>query len=519
MRNKSVMLSKPIVRRDALKSVLVGTAAISLGLGPLGVAAQSSAGKTLTAAILGSMEHLHPWHLINHDVGVLKNLLYSNLVRAMPDNSIVPEVAKSLPTVSDDGLVYTFELRNDVRFHNGDLLTADDVLYSYEKFLETARRRGEFKLFLESVHKEGDFKVRFKLHRPWSGWLLYLTKYMALVRKGTDLKALFRGPGGSGSGPYMLKSFKADVEAVLEAFPDYFGGTPRQKTIRIVRIPDAATQLANLIAGDVDIISNCPPKDYKGMIGKPGYAGGAIPSAGIFYGVLNRRKPPFDNVYLRRAVSNAIDRDFICNDVYHGLVTPTSIPAAPTDYWYDKKAADMVAYDPDRAKFNLKEAGKSNGFEFEATIPVPSAYIEAKEAAVVIQANLAEVGIKMKLRQVDFSSMFKLARKLDYVSYWFPSMQPAIEDYLLALSYMCDARKFMSLPCNPTYDEEITAAYKYIEPNKRKPHFVRATRILAHNATNVWIGRLNTYHVWKDKVHNFGPAYQYTMELRDAYIS
>ena len=513
------MFTNSMERRDALKTMLTGTAALSVGLGPLGVAAQGSAGGTLTAAILGSMEHVHPWHLINHDVGVIKNLLYSNLVRTLPDNSIVPEVAKSLPKVSADGLTYVFELRQDVRFHNGDKLTADDVLYSYEKFLEKARRRGEFKLFLDSVHKDGDFTVRFQLHRPWSGWLLYLTKYMALVRKGTDPEKLFQGTEGSGSGPYTLKSFKGDVEAVLEAFPDYFGGTPRQKTIRIVRIPDAATQLANLVAGDVDIISNCPPKDYAGMISKPGYAGGAIPSAGIFYGVLNRRKPPFDNVYLRRAVSNAIDRDFICNDVYYGLVTPSSIPAAPNDYWYDEKAAKMVSYDPDRAKFNLKQAEIPNGFEFEATIPVPSAYIEANEAAVVIQANLAEVGIKMKLRQVDFSSMFKLARSLDYVSYWFPSMQPAIEDYLLALSYMCDARKFMSHPCYPNYDDEITEAYKYIESSKRKPHFVRATRQLAHHAVNVWIGRLNTYHVWKDNVRDFGPAYQYTMELRDAHIA
>jgi len=505
-----------LTRRGLLKGAV--STAVAAGLLPKTVRAQS--GAPLTATILGSMEHIHPWHDINHDVGVVKNLIYSNLVRTMPDNSLVPEVAAEMPTVSEDGLTYEFRLREDVFFHNGAQLTADDVVYTFDTYMRTGRRASEFEIFLDGWAKVDEFNVTFTLSRPWSGWLSYLTKYMGIVQAGTDPESLYDGSHGASSGPYRVVSFTPDVQVLLEANPNYYATEEaRQHQIRIIRVPDAATHAAHLLSGAVDIISTCPPNQFNALVSREGLGGGSRPSAGIFYAVLNRRMAPFDNVHLRRAVSHAIDREFICNEIYHGLVTPTSLPATPDEYWYDSELAAELDYDPERVAYDLEQAGMPNGFEFEATIPVPSAYVEARDAALVIQASLAEHGIRMNLRQVDFSSMFQLARELDYVSYWFPSMQPSIEDYLLPLSYMCDGRQFMSHPCNPAYDEELVGAFRFVEPQDRVSHLRNATAILARDATNVWIGRLNTFHVWKDNVDGFEPSYQYTMDLRGAHLS
>lgn len=508
------MAGKLLTRRQTLQTMGAGTLALGGGITP---AFAQGASSPLTASILGNLAHAHPWQMSNHDLGAVKMLLYSNLVYTGPDGTIEPEVAVDLPTVTNDGLTYTFELRDDVVFHSGAQLTADDVIYTWEKFLETGMRRGIFDPFIESVNKEGDFKVRFDLSQPWSGWLIYLTKYQAIIQKDTDVESLWDGDHGAGSGPYTLTSFETDVAAEFEAFPDYFLGKRRQERIRIVRIPESATQLANLQAGTVDIISTCPPQDFAPMLETPGYTGAAIPSAGIFIFPFNRTVAPFDNLHLRKAVSHAIDRDFICNELYSGLVTPSALPAAPGEYWYDEELAKEAEFDLDKAKWHLEQAGMPNGFSFEAMIPAPSAYIEVSEAAVFMQAMMAEIGIDMQLRQLEFSMLLSERNQLNHQASPFASMQPSIEDYLMSTWYMCQFTGSDTKPCYPEYDEAISEAYRYLEPEERRPHLVRATKHLIDNAISVYIGRLNTYHLWRDNVEGFEPSYMYSMDFRNAY--
>jgi peptide/nickel transport system substrate-binding protein len=509
------MHPKSLDRRTALKLAGAGALGLAGGLGPSLAFANPRGDGFLTASILGSLPHLHPWNYSNHDFGVVPILTYSNLVYTAPDASLHPEVAREMPTVSDDATVYTFTLRDDVRFHNGKLLTAEDVVYSFETYLEKGQRRGDFRAFLKRVVAEDSHTVRFELTRPWAGWMKYLTKYFGLIPAGADFEEMFQKV--QGSGPYRVTKFEPDVVVELESNPDYYMGESPQKKIRIVRIADDATQLANLRTGEVDIIGTCPPKDFAPTIAELEFDGAAIPGAGIFYAPFNRQKPPFDNIHLRRAVASAIDRDFICNDIYYGLVTPTPLPAAPKEYWYDEAFAKELAYDPDRAKWHLQQAGVT-GFSFTATIPVPSAYIEAREAALIMQANLAEVGIDMRIRQMDFSSMYQAAQAGDFECFPHPSMQPSIEDYLLTQSYMCIAGKqYIAQPCSEEYDANLTKAYETLDPETRKPALQAALRHLVEDCTSLWIGRLNTYHIWRKEVTNFRPSYMYAMDLRNAH--
>jgi peptide/nickel transport system substrate-binding protein len=472
----------------------------------------------LTASILGSLPHLHPWNYSNHDFGALPILTYSNLIYTAPDGTLHPEVAKAMPQVSQDGRAYTFDLREDVRFADGKTLDAQDVVYSFRTYLEQGQRRGDFRAFLDSVEAEGRFRVRFNLSRPWSGWMMYLTKYFGIIPAGVDHNSL--NARVVGSGPYRVTRFEPDVVIELEARPDYFMGEAPQKRIRLVRIADAATQLANLMTGRVDIIGTCPPKDFRPTLQRPEFEGASIPGAGIFYAPFNRQKAPFDNVHLRRAVAAAIDRNTICNDIYHGLVTPSSIPSVPGEYWHDAELAAKLSYDPDRARFHLRQAGMQRGFRFTATIPVPSAYVEAQEAAVVMQANLAEVGIDMRIRQMDFSSMYAAAGRGDFECFPHPSMQPSIEDYLLAQSYMCIAGKqYMAQPCSQNYDENMYEAYRTVDRDMRSAPLKRAVAHLVEDCTSVWVGRLNTYHIWRKGVAGFVPSYMYAMDLRQAKLA
>ncbi|UFN49283.1 ABC transporter substrate-binding protein [Roseomonas sp. OT10] len=507
------------------RGVLAGLAGTAM-LPALPAVAQAPAGPrgTVTASLLGNLQNIHPWHVGNIETGAANLLAFSNLLRIAPDGSLEPDVATALPQVSADGLTYTFELRRDVRFHNGDRLTAGDVLYTYERYLATARRRQNLERFIKSVRQDGDHVVTVELSRPFAGWLRLLGYELAIVRRGTDVEnqeatgeSLYRGSRLAGSGPYIPKSFQADVAAEFEANPDYFGGPPPAQTVRLVRVPDAATQLANLRAGTVDIISNCPAKDFAPMAATPGYGGGKRPSAGIFYMPMNRAKPPFDNIHLRRAVSCAIDRDYICEEIYSGLVTPSSLPAAPAEYWYEEDLAKVHAYDPDKAQYHLKQAGLPRGFAFEAIIPVPSAYVEARDAAVVMQANLAEVGIRMNIRQTDFVSMYRSAQNGDWSAFPHPSMQSSVEDYLIFNnyhSYGVQARWMGGL--GPGYDALVEEAFRSVDPARKKPALRKVTEVLVDQAPALWIGRLNAYHLWRGDVTGMEPRYSFFMDLTRA---
>jgi peptide/nickel transport system substrate-binding protein len=508
------MAGKLFTRRQTLQTMGAGALALGSGITP---AFAQGASSPLTASILGNLAHAHPWQMSNHDLGAVKMLLYSNLVYTGPDATIEPEVAVSMPTVTNDGLTYTFELRDDVYFHSGAKLTADDVIYTWEKFLETGMRRGNFNPFIKEVVKENEYQVRFELSQPWSGWLLYLTKYQAIIQNGTDIESLWDGDHGAGSGPFTMTSFETDVAADFEAFPDYFLGSRRQQKIRIMRIPDSSTQLANLQSGSVDIISTCPPKDFAPTLATPGYTGAMIPSAGIFIFPFNRNKAPFDKLHARKAIAHAIDRDFICNELYYGLVTPSALPAAPGEYWYDEDLAAEAAFDLDKAKWHLEQAGMPNGFSFEAMVPAPSAYIEVSEAAIFMQAMLAEIGIDMQIKQLEFSMVLSERALLNHQASPFASMQPSIEDYLMSTWYMCQFNGPDSQPCDAEYDKAISDAYRHLEPELRRPHLHRAMKHLIDNAISVYIGRLNTYHLWRDNVQGFAPSYMYSMDFRNAY--
>lgn len=506
-------MSTNLDRRTAMKLAGIGAIALASGLKSGPVRANPRGDGFISAAILGSLPHLHPWDYGNHDFGALPILTYSNLIYTAPDGTLHPEVASELPQISADGLVYTFKLRDDVTFHDGRPLSAVDVAYTFNLYLNEGRRRGDFRAFIESVEVLDPYTLQLVFSRPWAGWMMYLTKYMGIVPDGTNHDAMYSEI--LGSGPYKVTSFEPDVMVELEANENYYLGAPAQKKIRLVRIPDASTQLAALKTGQVDIIGTCPPKDFGPTAALPEFHGASIPSAGIFFSPYNRMQAPFDNIHLRRAVACAVDRDFICNGAYYGLVTPSTLPSAPNEFWYDETLAGVHAYDPDKARFHLREAGMPSGFTFDATVPVPSAYIEAREAAIIMQANLAEVGITMNIRQMDFSTMSNSAQAGDYEFYPHPSMQPSIEDYFMSQSYMCTGgKRYMIEPCSDTFDENMTNAYIDLDRDRRAPYLKAAQAHLVEDCTSLFIGRLNTYHLWRDGIENFEPSYMYAMDLR-----
>jgi len=200
--------------------------------------------------------------------------LHDALVTPMPGNAMAPSLAESW-TTSKDGLTYEFVLRKGVKFHNGDVMTAEDVKFSFERYRGASS--ADLKAKVARVDVVNPHRVRFTLKRPWPDFMTFYAtpatgaawivpkKYVEKVGDDGFRKAPV------GAGPYRFASFKPGVELVLEAFDGYWRKTPSVKTLAFRVIPDESTRLAALKRGEVDIAYSFVPQGVEYFWAPPSY--------------------------------------------------------------------------------------------------------------------------------------------------------------------------------------------------------------------------------------------------------
>ena len=351
--------------------------------------------------------------------------MHDALVKTMPGKAMAPSLAESW-TVSPDGLVIEFLLRNGVRFHNGDPLTAEDVKFSFERY------KGAFGDLLKDRVKEVRVvdarRVQFRLKEPWpdfltfygttatsAGWIVP-KKYVEKVGEEGFKKAPI------GAGPYRVINVVPGIEMTLEAFEGYWRKVPRVKRLVLRSLPDETTRGAALKRGDVDIAYFLNGPIAEEVRRTPGLKLMAVRSNAIFF--LDFRDQweagsPWRDPRVRRAASLAVDRPTLNAAEqlgYAGLtgnIVPRSMEFA--------LPIDPDPYDPARARRLLAEAGHPRGFDGgEFTIAPP--YEGAGEA---IASNLAAVGIRMKIRTMERAAFFSAWREGKLKGVVFGGLGPA----------------------------------------------------------------------------------------------
>ena len=328
--------------------------------------------------------------------------LHDALVKPMPGQAIAPGVAESW-SVAPDGLAYEFVLRKNVRFHTGDLLTAEDVKFSFERYRGVAAR--SFKTRVASVDIVDPHRVRVVLKQPWPDFMTFVgtpatgaawivpKKYVERVGDEGFKKAPV------GAGPYRFVSFNPGVEVVLEAFEQYWRKTPHVKRLVFKVVPDESTRLAMLKRGEADVAITFlgalaeELKRSPGLTIKPTY----MPWTQwvSFNAEPWDPKSPWRDQRVRLAANLAMDRPAINQALFLGLskVTASIIPQLFDFSW----TAPPYPHDPTKAKQLLAEAGYPSGFD-GGTLSSDLVYASFAEAA----ANyLAAVGIRLKLTPME----------------------------------------------------------------------------------------------------------------------
>jgi len=333
--------------------------------------------------------------------------LHDALVKPMPEKGLAPCLAQSW-TASADGLVYEFVLRSGARFHNGDPVTAEDVKFSFERYRGAAAKT--LKDRVAAVEVVDPQRVRFRLKSPWpdfmtfygtpatgAGWILP-KKYVERV--GDD--GFKRAPVGAG--PYRFAAFRPGVELVLEANEHYWRKVPHVKTVIIRSVPDESTRLAMLKRGEADVSYLFRGPLAEELRRSPSLTLKAywlpLPFWLMFADQWDPKSPWADR-RVRLAANLAIDRGAINQAETLGLskLTASIIPQRFDFYW----PAPLYAFDPQRARQLLAEAGYPNGFD-AGPMAADLTFSSVAEAAVTY---LGAVGIRLTLRPVERATLFK----------------------------------------------------------------------------------------------------------------
>jgi len=407
--------------------------------------AAAQAGGNFRFGQSGDITVLDPWNVTDGNSLLVTRQIFESLVAYEPTGfKIVPKLATKWEP-SGDGRTWTFTLRDDVKFHDGTHLTAEAVVFNFERGRTTKHpQRGKpvgdgFAYFgamwngfdsdsiISKVEAKDATTVVFTLKYAFGPFLANLTMpSFAIVsprsvRDDPDGWMTVSSKDAAGTGPFGFKpgAWQKGVQIVLDKNPTYWQrdekGMPLpyldKVTFRFIK--DSAARILELKAGSVDAVRDFSPQDLATLKADPNLAYIPRPPLNVAYLGVNHSMKPFDNVNARKAVAHAINRSAIAQALFAGEAKAASQFLVPGMLGYDDSVTDFYRYDEAAAKKALADAGLPNGFETDLWyMPVSQTYYpDPRRIAEAFAADLAKIGIKATLRTEDWTEYQRDARE------------------------------------------------------------------------------------------------------------
>lgn len=410
---------KPLMSHTIIGVILSSAVLVSPAL----AAAEAAQGGSIVVSYKDDIATLDPAIGYDWQNPSMMQLIADGLMGyKMGTTELVPDLAESY-TISEDGLTYTFKLREGVKFHNGRELTSADVKYTFERLVNPATQspgQGYYAVIegfdamvsgeadgLSGVTTPDEHTVVIKLTRPNAVFLNVLAMHFSSVVPGEEVERLGADWGRNpvGTGAYKITEWTLGQRIVFERNSDYRHGTGPENVPYLDRITwevgqEPSVALLRLLRGEVDILGDgIPPAQFVEVVENSEYQDKGMivehPMIQTSYVTMNVRMPPFDNLLVRKAVNMAINKDRIVRLINNRAV-PATQPLPPNMPGHDPSYTGY-AYDPAKAKELLAEAGYPDGFKTELwnmnTDPNP-------RIAQAIQQDLAQIGIDAEVHSV-----------------------------------------------------------------------------------------------------------------------
>jgi len=536
MKNELIQLGAGVSRRTLLK----GMAATIPFMAMPGLAlAQSDPkyGGTFVVASGTEPRHLNQNITTDSSTKLISNPIFSKLVGLKSDFSPSPDLAKEW-SVSEDGKTYTFKLHEGVMWHDGKPMTADDILFTFEKVLFAHHNIGKtLAPFVESIASPDANTVVFQLKSPNDVFMTFVAGQSYIQPKhlyeNTDIADNPVNMAPIGTGPFKFESWSKGQEVILVRNENYFQ-KDRPYVDRIVTrfIPEPSARIRALEAGEIDYVTyfDLPPAFVTSLQSNPDVEvvnKGHEAWGSIVELMPNHDKAPFNDVKVRQALTHALDRKFIVDKANYGLSKVATGPVSSDIAWAYNPDTAKYPYDPDKAGKLLDEAGYpkgSNGMRFPAKIIVVRTIEANLKAAQIMAEQLRQIGVDAEVISADAATAVEAVYSKREFDLFIHSLTTG-PDPAMGMQRQYISSNIRPVPYtnasgyrNPKVDELFEKAATNPQRAERAKLYKEISAILAEDAVLIWLWENAPYsahrkafgnlHSWAaESIYNYGDVY------------
>lgn len=504
--------------------------------------------QTLIVALASVPISLDPAdHRSRQSETIIRNM-FDGLVTRDTRSGVHLQLAEEMTWLDDQTL--EVKLREGVMFHNGEEMTADDVVFTFNRVIQenqieypephTSPRKGLIAP-LESVEKVDDSTVVMHFSGPWPP-AMQLIVHQQIVPQGyleeVGTEGFVARP--IGTGPFRFVSASAGLdEVVMERFDDYYGGSPdlepvgpacvEEAVFRV--IPEASTRVAALLAGEVDIIQEVPPELFDTLAQTPGIQVKTAPSTQPKWMEMNVSQPPFDDVRVRQALNYAVDKQLIIDEIYGGRAVALPGPLSPFNNFANPDL-EPYPYDPQQALSLLEEAGwtdsdgdgmlDKDGQPFTFTLDTIEAWRPLAEA---VAGQFREIGIDAGVRFWEYSVVqpqLLAGDRMAYLDDWGDSAFDPVGHFEAKWHGQVEGEPYgrgnYSTYNNERVNELIRLGETTPDPEERQEIYNEAQQIVYEEAPAVFLILPEEAEAASDRVQNWDPASDSRINLHDVCL-
>jgi peptide/nickel transport system substrate-binding protein len=494
-------MTQPLTRRQLLQASALTAGALAVGRSALAQAPRP--GGTFISARTTEATGLDPQLVPAFSRSARSPMMYNQLVRFEPDMTPVGELAESWQ-VSPDGLTWTFKLRDNVKFHDGQEMTSADVKFTFDRLFEKSPGKSDF-IAVDKVEPVGKHSVKFVTKEPFAGLLAALGGFWGFiineagVKKHGDLNK-----AAVGTGPFMLDDWKVEQQMTLKKNPSYFKkGLPYVDQVLLRVIPDEANIVAALRTGQIHHAFIEDNKNFNLLKDEKALTGYRSSRLGYDFLNINASRGPLKDVRVRQAISWAVDRSQVLRVAASGFGRLTAPATAPMKQWHLPEEQWMKFYKPDveRARKLMAEAGQSGGFTVKLGV-IPT-FPTMVSGAPVIAAHLKRIGINAEIENVEYAVWIKrwLAKDFDLTMNTTPGYADPDTAFFRAL-HSTKGQNWNSWSV-PDLDALMEEGRRTMDPKKRKEIYDRVQIMILENVPHLWLFSADTIDFTQAAVKGF----------------
>jgi peptide/nickel transport system substrate-binding protein len=340
--------------------------------------------------------------------------LYDGLVRNKPGTLEIEPALATEWSVSENGLDYTFKLREGVSFHDGTPFNAEAVKFNFDRMLDETHpfhSTGPFPLSfffssVVSVDVVDDLTVKFTLNEPYAPFMSNLASPSGLIVSPAAVEQFGADYGRNpvGTGAFKFEEWQSNVSVVASRNDDYWDGAPALEAAIFRPITDANTRVAEMLSGGIDVLLETPPDNIAQFSGDANFAVKEAVGPHVWYVMLNAKDGPFADKRVRQAVNYAVNKQSLVDNVLQGTAEVSAGPIPPAFNWAYNADVAPYPYDPDKARALLAEAGAEGAKLTFLVTEGGSGMLDPVPMGTAIQADLAAVGLDVEIKTYEWNT-------------------------------------------------------------------------------------------------------------------